>query len=55
MENYEVTISCPADSMYATSKNFENLDDAMKFVESEIRGELKDNGEISIVVTKYID
>lgn len=50
--NYEVTISCPDDSMYATSKTFDELDNALAFIRNEIVEELKVGDEISIMVTK---
>ena len=50
--NYEVTISCPADSMYATSKTFDELDNALAFIKNEIVAELKNGNEISIIVSK---
>ena len=50
--NYEVTISCPDDSMYATSKTFDELDNALAFIKSEIVAELKNGNEITVMVSK---
>lgn len=50
--NYEVTISCPDDPMYATSRTFDELDKAFTYLKKEIVGELKNGNEISIIISK---